>query len=387
MMKLRRSMSRWIVSSMVGTALLSISWINPMQVQAASVPRIFLMVDGKGIKTDVEPQIVNNRMLVPIRAVSEATQAEVTYQASTKQVLISTETEEFTYRVNQKTAWGNGKKYNLDVSPIVKEGRILVPLRSISELLGYQVDYNEQSKVAVVATKTTSATYTVQAGDSLWSISQKFGVPISSIKKESGLTKDEIWQGMKLTIPVVTMYKQTWSPLDTKTKQQYIGNIDQALNPKQSVFPLKKGTWYEQVYDTYGDGRTWGADAQGRNHEGIDIMAFHGVPVFSSTNGVINRLGWNNMGGWRVNITHSSGKYRVYYAHLSAFAPGLKMGSSVKTGQLIGFVGDTGYGSSGTSGMFAPHLHFGLYSNQTGEAVNPYPFLKYLETIEMESIK
>ncbi|MBG9800125.1 stalk domain-containing protein [Brevibacillus laterosporus] len=387
MMRLRRSMSRWIVSSMVGTALLSISWINPMQVQAASVPRIFLMVDGKGIKTDVEPQIVNNRMLVPIRAVSEATQAEVTYQASTKQVLISTETEEFTYRVNQKTAWGNGKKYNLDVSPIVKEGRILVPLRSISELLGYQVDYNEQSKVAVVATKTTSATYTVQAGDSLWSISQKFGVPISSIKKESGLTKDEIWQGMKLTIPVVTMYKQTWSPLDTKTKQQYIGNIDQALNPKQSVFPLKKGTWYEQVYDTYGDGRTWGADAQGRNHEGIDIMAFHGVPVFSSTNGVINRLGWNNMGGWRVNITHSSGKYRVYYAHLSAFAPELKVGSSVKTGQLIGFVGDTGYGSSGTSGMFAPHLHFGLYSNQTGEAVNPYPFLKYLETIEMESIK
>ncbi|XOS92730.1 M23 family metallopeptidase [Brevibacillus laterosporus] len=77
----------------------------------------------------------------------------------------------------------------------------------------------------------------------------------------------------------------------------------------------------------------------------------------------------------------------MYYAHLSAFAPGLKVGSSVKTGQLIGFVGDTGYGSSGTSGMFAPHLHFGLYSNQTGEAVNPYPFLKYLETIEMESIK
>ncbi|AIG27538.1 LysM peptidoglycan-binding domain-containing protein [Brevibacillus laterosporus] len=387
MNRLRRSTSRWLVRSLVGAALLSISWINPIQVQAASVPRVFLMVDGKGLKTDVEPQIVNNRMLVPIRAVSEATKAQVTYQASTKQVVIKTKTNEFTYRVNQKTAWGNGKKHSLDVSPIVKEGRILVPLRSISELLGYQVKYNEQSKVAMVATKTSPATYTVQAGDSLWSISQKFGVPISAIQNASRLTKEEIRQGMTLTIPVISMYNQTWKPLDIQSKQQYLGNIDQALAPKQSVFPLQKGTWYEQVYNTYGDERTWGADTQGRNHEGIDIMAFHGVPVFSSTNGVINRLGWNSMGGWRVNITHSSGKYRVYYAHLSAFAPEIKVGSPVKAGQLIGFVGDTGYGPMETTGMFSPHLHFGLYSNQTGKAVNPYFFLKYLETIEIQSTK
>lgn len=387
MTKLLRSTGRWILCSMVGTALLSMPWITPVQVQATSVPRIFLMVDGKGIKTDVAPQIVNNRMLVPIRAVSEASKAEVTYKASTKQVLITTETEQFAYKVNQKTAWDNGKKHTLDASPIVKEGRVLVPIRSVSELLGYQVKYNEKTKVAMVSTNSATAAYTVQAGDSLWSISQKFGVPISSIKKESSLTKDEVWQGMKLTIPGVSMYEQTWSPLDKKAKQQHIENMDPSLAPKQSVFPLKKGTWYEQVYNTYGDGRAWGANAQGRNHEGIDIMAFHGVPVFSSTDGTINRLGWNTMGGWRVNITHSSGKYRMYYAHLSAFAPNIKVGSSVKAGQLIGFVGDTGYGPSGTAGMFAPHLHFGLYSNQTGKAVNPYFFLKYLETIEMDSIK
>ncbi|TPG68789.1 LysM peptidoglycan-binding domain-containing protein [Brevibacillus laterosporus] len=387
MTKLLRSTGSWILCSMVGTALLSMLWIAPMQVQATSVPRIFLMVDGKGITTDVTPQIVNNRMLVPIRAVSEASKAEVTYEASTKQVLITTETEQITYKVNQKTAWGNGKKHTLDAPPIVKEGRVLVPLRSISELLGFQVKYDEKTKVAMVSTNPTTAGYTVQAGDSLWSISQKFGVPISSIKKESSLTKDEVWQGMKLTIPVVSKSEQTWSPLDKKAKQQHIENMDPSLAPKQSVFPLKKGTWYEQVYNTYGDGRVWGADAQGRNHEGIDIMAFHGMPVFSSTDGTINRLGWNTMGGWRVNITHSSGKYRMYYAHLSAFAPNIKVGSSVKAGQLIGFVGDTGYGPSGTTGMFVPHLHFGLYSNPTGKAVNPYFFLKYLETIEMESLK
>ena len=63
-----------------------------------------------------------------------------------------------------------------------------------------------------------------------------------------------------------------------------------------------------------------------------------------------------------------------YYAHLSAYAEGLEMGDTVRAGDVLGFVGSTGYGPVGTSDQMIPHLHFGVYVNDV--AVNPYPYLR-----------
>ena len=74
-----------------------------------------------------------------------------------------------------------------------------------------------------------------------------------------------------------------------------------------------------------------------------------------------------------------------YYAHLDSYA-NLKVGDQVKAGQLLGFMGDTGYGEAGTKGMFPVHLHLGIYIYPDGTemSINPYAILKYAEQKKIE---
>lgn len=139
------------------------------------------------------------------------------------------------------------------------------------------------------------------------------------------------------------------------------------------------------AYVTYEDSwfykRTYGGD---RKHEGTDLMASNKVsgyfPVISMTSGVVERKGWLPQGGYRLGIRSRNGGY-FYYAHLDSYAPKLTIGDFVQAGDLLGFMGNSGYGEEGTTGMFDPHLHLGIYvSSQKGElSVNPYHVLKIIE--------
>lgn len=122
-----------------------------------------------------------------------------------------------------------------------------------------------------------------------------------------------------------------------------------------------------------------------RGHEGTDIMASENVrgfyPVVSMTDGIVQHKGWLEQGGYRIGITAPGGAY-FYYAHLDSYAD-LEIGDTVKAGQLLGFMGDTGYSKvEGTTGNFPVHLHVGIYLTDTGKeiSVNPYPALRYLES-------
>jgi len=128
---------------------------------------------------------------------------------------------------------------------------------------------------------------------------------------------------------------------------------------------------------TWGDARGWGGR---RSHEGCDVFASTGTPVLATAHGVVEVAGWNKFGGWRVGIRDLNNIYH-YFAHLSAFNKGIKRGAIVKPGQVIGYVGSTGYGRPGTSGKFAPHLHYGMYRD-TGNrewAFDPTPHLRKWE--------
>ncbi|MCL6593759.1 MAG: M23 family metallopeptidase [Alicyclobacillus sp.] len=128
------------------------------------------------------------------------------------------------------------------------------------------------------------------------------------------------------------------------------------MDPKGHCFPVAKRFRYT-VKHTFGAGRSWGGR---RIHEGVDIFAPYGTPVLACTTGYVELMGWNKYGGWRVGIRDVNNVY-YYYAHLSSFAKGLKQGDIVQPGEVIGYVGSTGYGPPGTSGKFPPHLHFGVY--------------------------
>ena len=115
---------------------------------------------------------------------------------------------------------------------------------------------------------------------------------------------------------------------------------------------------------------TWGAPRSGgRSHEGQDIFAPKGTKVLSATNGYVYKIGENNLGGQTVSVISSGGRI-YYYAHLDDYAPGLKVGDSVTTKTVLGFVGTTG-NAQGTP----PHLHFGVYTFGFGSAINPLPLI------------
>lgn len=159
--------------------------------------------------------------------------------------------------------------------------------------------------------------------------------------------------------------------VSAKTNQTAAVQRTDALN--NGVFPVGKGYKFR---NNFGEKRTWTPQGrQNRPHQGIDISAPKGTPIYSATDGKIIRYGWNQYGGWRITI--KSGSYTLYYAHMDRYAKGLSNGATVKKGQLIGYVGKTGYGPVGTQGMKAPHLHFGLFKN--GSLTNPFPYLKKWE--------
>jgi len=96
-------------------------------------------------------------------------------------------------------------------------------------------------------------------------------------------------------------------------------------------------------------------------HTGVDFAAERGTPVRAVGDGVVNQAGWNGSYGKVIDIQHDS-NYTSRYAHLDRFAEGIHNGSSVRKGQVIGYVGSTGRSTG-------PHLHFEFYKDQ--QYVNP----------------
>ncbi len=150
----------------------------------------------------------------------------------------------------------------------------------------------------------------------------------------------------------------------------------QTLDLDAHHFPIPKR--YNYSYNnTWGDARGWGGR---RIHEGTDIFAGYGTPVLSTGYGVIEVVGWNRYGGWRIGMRDMGNVYH-YFAHLSSFRKGLKPGDIVEPGEVLGYVGSSGYGKPGTSGKFPPHLHYGMYRDMGHNewAFDPYPYLKRWE--------
>lgn len=152
------------------------------------------------------------------------------------------------------------------------------------------------------------------------------------------------------------------------------GSAD-ALQPAERILPAWPDNFPMQVtprcdvLDNFGDPRSGG-----RIHQGSDILATLGQAVYAMGDGTLTHQyvasGANaSLSGnaWRLKRSDSATYY--FYAHLSGFAPGLVVGSVVRRGQLIGFVGDTGNPGPGNY-----HLHFEIHPNG-GAAVNPLPLL------------
>lgn len=168
-----------------------------------------------------------------------------------------------------------------------------------------------------------------------------------------------------------------------KVNNKYIEDLYNIIFNDIECFPIYFSDSNEVQY-TYDNSflapRTYGGE---RKHLGIDIIDSKNesgrLKIVSMSDGVIENLGWLELGGYRVGIRSNSGVY-FYYAHLDSYVEGLKEGDKVEAGDVIGYMGDTGYGQEGTRGKFVVHLHLGVMLPAINEIkeeiwINPYPIL------------
>jgi peptidoglycan/xylan/chitin deacetylase (PgdA/CDA1 family)/murein DD-endopeptidase MepM/ murein hydrolase activator NlpD len=163
-------------------------------------------------------------------------------------------------------------------------------------------------------------------------------------------------------------------------------------NGLTAYHPIANGFGYNH-YDDFGNGRSYGYK---RRHLGHDFMALTGTPVIAVESGVVEELGWNQYGGWRVGIRSFDSKRYYYYAHLRKnrpYAEGLEKGNTVQAGDVIGYVGRTGYSrTENTNGITESHLHFGIqliFDESQKDGVNqiwidPYEISKLLASRRSE---
>ena len=128
-----------MISILSGIGLASISAKND---------GITVVYDGKEISFDVEPEIINNRVMVPMRAVFEAFGAKVKWSNAEKKVTAKKKSKTVEMTIGSTEMTKNDETYEFDTAPVIIDGRTLVPIRAIGEMLGVDVEWEPEEKIA-----------------------------------------------------------------------------------------------------------------------------------------------------------------------------------------------------------------------------------------------
>jgi len=161
--------------------------------------------------------------------------------------------------------------------------------------------------------------------------------------------------------------------VDVKSREDENVTVKETRYGLKAFCPIARGYGFSH-YDDFGNSRSYGYR---RRHLGNDLMGSVGTPVVAVEDGVVEALGWNQYGGWRIGIRSFDGKRYYYYAHLRKNHPynsSLKLGSVVCAGDVIGYLGMTGYSTrENVNNIRTPHLHFGMqliFDESQKESVN-----------------
>ena len=186
--------------------------------------------------------------------------------------------------------------------------------------------------------------HTVSSSDSLESISAKYHVTVEDILDINDLDSDVLSIGQSLFIP--------GAKLDSKSLQKAMGEL--------FTWPIKASWRLSSAFGSRADPITGAASY----HTGVDMACPTGTSIKASMSGTVAYASWSNVFGNYAIIKHIDG-YQTLYGHMSKIK--VKQGQFVSQGQEIGLVGSTGYSTG-------PHLHFTVYKN--GKLVNPMSVLK-----------
>ena len=233
--------------------------------------------------------------------------------------------------------------------------------------------------------------------DLLALLAGKYGGDFSRFKKKdldafcAALEKGETPQQLGADYPHFSYFKEAYTAVLSQMLGEYYLLAEDGTFHKKYGFkaysPVAKGFSYAH-YDDFGAGRTFGYK---RKHLGNDLLGSIGTPIVAVESGIVEALGWNPYGGWRVGIRSLDKKRYYYYAHLRRdrpYAADLAEGDLVQAGDVIGYLGMTGYSTTeNVNNITTPHLHFGLqliFDESQKDGVNQiwidvYPLLRLLD--------
>ncbi|MFC2289355.1 peptidoglycan DD-metalloendopeptidase family protein [Treponema lecithinolyticum] len=187
--------------------------------------------------------------------------------------------------------------------------------------------------------------HTVKEGDSLASIAQKYGVSLEKILDVNELSSAVLLAGERLFIP--------GARLAGSDLKKALGEL--FASPLSVRWRISSAFGWRM--DPFTGVRTF--------HTGIDLVVPHGTPIKASMAGTVAAAGYSNVYGNYVIINHGNG-YQTLYAHMVSSA--VKRAQHIGQGGVIGYVGSTGY-STGA------HLHFSVYKD--GKLINPMHVFKF----------
>ena len=188
---------------------------------------------------------------------------------------------------------------------------------------------------------------------------------LASVKKAASelkgdRTPEELLQG---NTKYFDYYRQAYEAVLGGLLGSYAIEVDGQWVPRyglKAFSPIAEGYGYSHC-DDFGFSRSFGFS---RKHRGNDLMGALGTPIVAVESGVVEAIGWNRYGGWRIGIRSADSKRYYYYAHLRKdrpYAEGLALGDRVQAGDVIGYMGRTGYSDTeNVNNIGEVHLHFGL---------------------------
>lgn len=219
-------------------------------------------------------------------------------------------------------------------------------------------------------------------------------------KLKSGTSIEELTQNLKYYPYYLEAYGAVLGGM-TGTYEIQIPN-EQGSEPAwvtkyglKAFSPIAKNYPYSD-FDDFGTARSYGFK---RQHLGHDMMGQVGTPIICVESGYVEAIGWNQYGGWRLGIRSFDKKRYYYYAHLRKNYPyhkSLTEGSIVQAGDVIGYLGRTGYSrTENTNNIDEPHLHFGMQlifdeSQKEGNNeiwIDCYEITRFLSKNRSETIK
>ena len=215
--------------------------------------------------------------------------------------------------------------------------------------------------------------YSVEDKETEYDVVERYN---SSLNIGSSIVVQEGSNGIDRVSQRVTKINGTILSIEPLSKETIVGSNSKIIEIGTKSIPYvgSTGSWgwpTEQGYtiSSYFGYRSLTVGGSSF-HSGIDIAGIpYGSNVYATNNGVIIRMGYSNDLGYHVMIDHNNGFYSLY-AHLSGFAPGQNIGSVVGRGQVIGYVGASGW-------AYGTHLHYQMNTCDTYYKcyIDPYPYL------------